>query len=423
MPSSSDSIPTERRSTKASERTLAQFWRRTDSLPGGLATTDGRTFRVLYPGRPNARAGPDFRDAVLASESGQRIVGDVELHLDASGWRGHGHHADPRYNGVVLEVVLTPKRHRAVTTHARIEAPVAVLAPAMPDAPPAQPAATAWPGGLASLDDEALGRLLDEAGDRRFAARAHGFAIELRQGDPDQVLYASLMEALGYAVNRRPLRELAKRVPYAALTAFRGEPRATRLLAIHATLSAASGLLPWVRPDEEAAKLRAMARLLPRRGAMPPESWERFRIRPANHPARRVLGAASLLDRFLDTGLVKGLVERVRGEDSKALPNALVGGLSVPPRIGPGRAGDMAVNVVLPFLHAWALVRRDAELTSLTCERYRRMPALEENEVTREMRRLLGSPGRRVEAGTARRHQGLMHLYRTAVTGAAGPPA
>jgi hypothetical protein len=60
---------------------LAQLWRRAHAL----TTTEGRAFRVLYPGRPNARAGPDFRDAVLASESGQRIVGDVELHLDASG--------------------------------------------------------------------------------------------------------------------------------------------------------------------------------------------------------------------------------------------------------------------------------------------------------------------------------------------------
>ncbi|MBM3948692.1 MAG: hypothetical protein FJ312_05535 [SAR202 cluster bacterium] len=55
-------------------------------------------------------------------------------------------------------------------------------------------------------------------------------------------------------------------------------------------------------------------------------------------------------------------------------------------------------------------------------ERYRGMPALEENEVTREMRRLLGAPSRRVDARTARRHQGLMHLYRTAVAGAAAPP-
>jgi len=334
--------------TRASERNMAKIWRQADALTKGLVTPDGCTFRIIYPGRPNARAGPDFRDAVLASESGQLIVGDVELHLEASGWRGHGHHANPRYNGVVLEVVLTPRRRRAVTTHAREEAPVAVLAPVLPKAPPAGTAAPAWPDGLASLDDEALGGLLDEAGDLRFAARCRGFAIELRRGDPDQVLYASLMEALGYAVNRKPFRGLARRVPYDELSAFKEEPSATRLLAIQATLSTASGLLPWVRPAEDAVKLKTMIRLLPKRGFMPAEAWERFRVRPANHPAQRVMGAASLLDRFLVVGLAAGVAELVRGEDAKVM----VEGLSVPPRIGPGRAGDMAVNVVLPFLHA-----------------------------------------------------------------------
>jgi hypothetical protein len=261
--------------------------------------------------------------------------------------------------------------------------------------------------------------LLDAAGDQRFAARVHGFAVELLRGDPDQVLYASLMEALGYAANRRPFRELARRVPYAGLSAFSTEPRATRLLAIQASLMATSGLLPSVRPAEEAAKLKAMAKLLPRCRAMPPDVWERFRVRPANHPAQRVLGAAALLGRYLDAGLAAGLADVVRQEDAKAL----VQGLSAPPRIGPGRAGDMAVNVVLPFLSAWATEQRDAALAERSLGMYRRMPALQENEVTREMRRLLGAPARRFEAWSARRQQGLMHLYRGAVSGSLQQPA
>ena len=57
--------------------------------------------------------------------------------------------------------------------------------------------------------------------------------------------------------------------------------------------------------------------------------------------------------------------------------------------IGRGRARDMAVNCVLPFLHALAQLRDDAELSQLSLEVYREFPKLQENELTREMRRRL----------------------------------
>ena len=90
-----------------SERALAQLWLRTRVLSSGITTEDGERLRVVYPGRSNPRAGPDFLDAILATESGEILRGDVELHLRAPDWYGHGHHVDPNYNGVILHVVLS----------------------------------------------------------------------------------------------------------------------------------------------------------------------------------------------------------------------------------------------------------------------------------------------------------------------------
>lgn len=39
--------------------------------------------------------------------------------------------------------------------------------------------------------------------------------------------------------------------------------------------------------------------------------WHLFRVRPTNHPRRRILGAAVLLARFLEQGLAAGLREEV----------------------------------------------------------------------------------------------------------------
>ena len=63
------------------------------------------SYEVLFPGVRNQGAGPDFKGAVLRRD-GKTIGGDIELHLDPSGWRAHGHHGDSRYRGVVLQVVL-----------------------------------------------------------------------------------------------------------------------------------------------------------------------------------------------------------------------------------------------------------------------------------------------------------------------------
>ena len=99
------------------------------------------------------------------------------------------------------------------------------------------------------------------------------------------------------------------------------------------------------------------------------EEWKLFRVRPANHPSRRLEGMAALLDRAWDAGLAawsaalvaEGSVAAVRGGLAVAPPScALRTGFdrlrangSGGALIGADRASDLAVNVVLPFARAW----------------------------------------------------------------------
>lgn len=258
--------------SRPSERALAVLWQRAHSLPEGLVTEDGRRLRVVYPGRLNPRAGPDFHDAILATDTGTVITGDVELHLKASDWYAHRHHADPNYNGVVLHVVLWPRGQAMSTQQSGATAPVASIAHATsrlerPDTRP-DGAMARW----RRLRGRTIGEALDRAGDERFLAKSRGFTLELSKTFPDQVLYRALMEALGYASNRRAFGELADMVPIARLARLRKEPPSTRPLAIRAILTGGAGLLSHVRPDEEARLLRAPLRHFPTRRAMSSES-------------------------------------------------------------------------------------------------------------------------------------------------------
>ncbi len=382
------------------EEAVVRLWQSADRLASGLVTQDGSRLKVLYPGRRSSSAGPDFRDCVLSTESGDVVVGDVEVHVTAGGWSAHGHHVDSNYNGVVLHVVLAPTGRSTTTLQSRAEAPVAAIgATRKTEARDADPSRRAEEDTPAS----ALQEKLDRAGDERFRSKANGYAMELEAGDAEQALYAGIMEALGYSANRRPFAALAANVPMAVLRSLRDEPGETRLLAIRAMLVSATGLMSSVSPADAQRFRAVLSNLDPMKKIDKP--WKMFRVRPSNHPLRRIEGAAVLIDRALDEGLVSALARTVREGSHRPV----IEWLTVQPFIGEGRAREIAVNVVLPFMHAWGGVARDRELRNAGKEVFERIPGLADNEITREMKRLL-PPG--VDTRGARRQQGLIHLYK-----------
>ena len=407
------SVP-KRTGERTSERALSALWQRSDSLSEGLVTEEGCRFRVLYPGRSNPRAGPDFHDAIVCTEAGLVITGDVELHLDAPDWYRHRHDTDPNYNGVILHVVLRTKGKRASRQESRRTAPVVSMAGVADTLQASEAPAEGAVAGLGEMEGQGLGDLLDRAGDERFLAKSEGYALEMAETDPDQVLYRALMEALGYASNRKPFRALADRTPIASINVIAEEPATTRLFALKAMLIGSAGLLSHVEPPEEAQQMRRVLKHLPRTRAMSKNQWNLFRVRPANHPVRRLAGAAHILDRHIRCGLVVGLEEEVRGGDGKTLTHRL----TARPFIGKGRARDVAVNVVLPLLYAYAGLKRSHGLRRRCLTLYRTFPNLANNEITREVKRVLGLQEGAMETNTARRQQGLIHIYKSWTTGA-----
>ena len=86
--------------------------------------------------------------------------------------------------------------------------------------------------------------------------------------------------------------------------------------------------------------------------------------------------------------------------------------------IGKDRAGDLAVNGVLPFLHAMASAYPKSSFGAADSflGLYQRFGKLQHNELLREMAaQLLGQPwpevDRRDLVNNARRQQGLLHLH------------
>lgn len=347
------------------ERQLWGWWRGVGR--GVLLTAAGEPVEVLHPGQSRGGGGPDFRDAVL--RLGKALVrGDVEVHLTSQGWRQHRHHHDPGYNRVVLHPVLRCSAPW-VATEAGSRVPVLLLHPGE---------------GTARCRGEpaAAGGWLDAWGEERFLEKAAHFRsrLALAEAEPGQVLYAGLLDALGYGGDREGFRRLARRLPLRELE------------------EAGQG-----REPEERHSLVA-SRLLRAAG----EAGLRPQGRPLNRPERRLEALAHLLVRYGQAGLLAGMAGLLRGVSSPAeLEAGLLVGVRRPALLGRERAAAVAVNVLLPFFWAWGEPALVEKALALYCA----YPRRGENGVVRQMRQMLGLEASMV--GSARREQGLIHLYRT----------
>jgi hypothetical protein len=352
------------------ERFLRHIWSQQYLQHSALRTVDGRTLLVLRVGKLNTEGGPDFRDAAIKL-GGTTFCGDVEIHRTPVEWLRHRHQKDPRYNKVVLHVVLEAAAEGLPTlVSSGRSVPVVILEPFLSES-----IRSIWQKTI--LDERARisetikcfhvnsrvdGTLLKnwirklsierlELKLRRFDERlrelAHLHVLTLRerphryastrvQGNPDdippptrelsqrdlsrrdlweQVLYEGLMECLGYSKNQDPFTRLARAV---TLRRIRDRHLEGEREKIQAFLFGAAGLLPKIRSLREkesqnyvrmlSREWRALKPLY-RSTVLHPADWQFFPTRPTNFPTVRLAAASVLVQRLLREDLFRKMVQ------------------------------------------------------------------------------------------------------------------
>lgn len=425
---------------------MVETWQRLMNR-AGLTTASGEPIRVIYPGRKNDGRGADFRDAVIATSQGV-IKGDIEVHVKSSDWQAHRHHQDPAYNRVILHVVMWNNSQTATELHNGKTAPILTLNTHL-EGPSTHGAGVAHPPagfGMPCLEtakglaSHALAELLDSAGERRFSVKAAQFQAELSQIEASQCLYQGIMGALGYVKNKPPMLKLARRVPLQILQSrAQGKVSDGECLArLQALLLGTAGLLPSQRQnreyqdDEWANKLEGIWASSPDTRAMSEDDWHLFKVRPNNFPPRRIAAMSYLILRYRERGMVEQVVDMIKETPVSRGYFRLEKELGVtahgywashfdfglksynPTLLGRWRAADIAVNVLLPFVLAWGKLNSQPEVEGKTCELYRGYPKLAANTVERHMTKQLGLNSSLVNS--ARRQQGLIHVYNTLCT-------
>lgn len=339
------------------ETDLARRWHRLP-LQTILPLSGGAHCRLVYAGRPGGPQGPDIRDAVIAFGD-EVLCGNVEFHVRCSDWYSHRHHIDPRYNNVILHVVLVYDSPALVSRQDGQPVPILSLNDIATHKTPFPPAGYPCERKMSEISPEHRDMLLRQAGLERFEQKTEHFLKLLRDAQPcepfsayDTCLIPSLAEALGYGRDRDFFRAAG-----------------LRLVGHDADLPEPEGRAPYPSPLDT-GRLQALRKLI--------EQW-------------RASGAWNIMRKLLTTPY-----------DMANTLRALFPGISS------SRADIVICNVVLPFALAVAIREDDTALYARVRRVYLDYPGLASNQVTRAMSKQLRLSR---EPGGACQQQGLHHIY------------
>ncbi len=392
------------------ERDLWLLWQ-DRRLPADLRTRDGRALRILFPGLANTGAGPDFTGALLAFDDGAVQRGDVELHLKASSWEGHGHHLDPKYAGVILHVVLLDDGGPARTLTDAV-VPVLALGPLLDAA--AEPSYRSGAAGPCMQPDaprptaERALTAIRAAGQARFTMRAQFWEGEFAAHNLEHCVLQALLRAAGLGSNAEACAALARSLDGPTFEALLSGTEEQRRTVASAVLLGMAGLLEQARAGDDLRETWTRhSDYWPGR-PLDARQWRRFRLRPANLPEVRLQALAAMLAADGLEGFLEAISALVDRQPAPRTGELLAPLMPDGTAIGRSWALEAWTNVLLPLLAGAGQAQGSATLTERAERLYTTLPGGGDNRVLERMRAIAGlqeMPRRACE------QQGLLHIW------------
>jgi len=365
------------------ERNLYQAWLFQRFILKNLFTCDGQPLSIIDPGQRNESEGPDFVNAQILL-NGSIVRGDVEIHTDNEDWYRHQHEQDPRYNNVILHVVLNSGKDRPIYTQNNRPVPVLMLKVISESEIQEQKHCEMWKG----VEVEGLVEVLGKYADLRFRRKAQAIQTDLTKWAPAVYFYRMILDVLGYSQNRNSFRQLADCLPLPLLySLLETVSESERIITLESILFGVTGFLEQPNQKYLLSCGDYFDGLVDRwqllRDRIPvgnyPHSWHFAGIRPVNHPTRRIAALAQILTAFYPNDPAQSWINQVITQQScrefiawaKSYFQQPVGiwrnhPLFIRPKVrvllGSRRLMDLVSNLLLPFAAAVAAIRQDKKL-------------------------------------------------------------
>ena len=355
------------------ESFLRRLWEERFFATLPLFTLDNQRVEILHCGTHNTNAGPDFLKAKLRI-GGVTFVGDVEFHIHSADWKNHRHDSDPRYNSIILHIILNESgKNIAARTQTFRELPVLSLEKYVQiiweefEKSNAHntlikiPCAEKNTGCTEKIIRQWLEKLALERMEfkiRRCAERMKSivekntFTVSepvnmygevIDEGQPEEIpqhyctlskkdirdkmlwvniLYEGIFEALGYSKNQENFLQLARSVPCASLKNFLAQQKYSleeKEQLIEYILLTAANLIPTkTRDDDEWQYIEQSNSILKKYSAlasvekMKVATWQFFRLHPENFPTIRIAGGSRIVARLLANDYLKKMTELLK---------------------------------------------------------------------------------------------------------------
>lgn len=385
------------------EELLQYIWQAGLFNQDKLQTITGEPVRIIKPGILNRNTGPDFSGALV--RIGNIIwAGQVELHLQSSGWRKHGHHRDLQYQNVILHVVFEQDMQEAdLPNMACIELQDRIPKLLLERYHHLMRTASFVPCGNMARHVPSLvwagwkERLLAERWERKTAIFREW--LEQTHYNWEEVCYRGIAQALGMPVNATPFLQLVQQLPHQLLS--RHKPN---LFQLEALLFGQAGLLQAPAPDaysqkllQEFTHLQHKYKLRP----MAPHLWKFLRMRPSSFPTLRLATLAAIIhqtshlfSRILETEHIQELEKLFFVQPSPYWQQHYRFGKSMdkPAGIGQQMVHNLLINTVCPLLYLYAQHNCISHLHEKALRFIEALPA-ENNSTTRHWDNLhIGGP-------------------------------
>ncbi|HID93955.1 MAG TPA: DUF2851 family protein [bacterium (Candidatus Stahlbacteria)] len=401
-------------------------------------TQSGRQISVISPGALNQEDGPDFKHAKISFDGEPPIAGDVEIHMKSSGWLDHKHNFDPKYNDVILHVVMQDdtlisavredgKRVETLELSRYLDEPIAKII----EEYSGEKRMTRRVCPYTPFDSSIL-EPLEVAGMLRFEERKKRFKQMIEEYGYEQAIYLAIMEALGYVKNEKPFMKLAKLVPIEWIkSVVTNKPKGESVLAVEAALFGVAGLLPSKADgDKYIGKLMDVWDSIKATftNIMRKEEWQFFKVRPSNFPTKRIAGMAHFLVNIYPESIYDFLVSNFSNLSyvenklcESIIPDYFINHTTFgskrqkrgTPLISNTCARIITLNVFLPILSVIYELQGESNLQNEVINIYKNYDKLPENNIIRLMSKRLFGNRKDLKSYCKEIHcQGMLHIFK-----------
>ena len=422
---------------KIAESFLYHIWDE-QHLKKKLQTCDGQKLKILYQGKWNTAAGPDFRNAIILLNS-EKFQGDIEIHRTEYDWRNHNHNENPNFNDVILHIVFQNEHNAKFTiSESGKKIPILTLENNLDEnieklwqkygEKPFDKLQTNSISCLLSesnLTGNEILNILKKLGRKRFQRKCTRFSAELVNSDFNQILYEGIFEALGYSKNKETFLKLAKNITFQKIQGLsnlcKNHKDIFAILAFESGLNIEDFHFDFI--DEKLVNYinSKQSKILAETGenVIQKSDWNFFRLRPQNHPICRMWQISRLLFSTLEKSIINQVLAIFNiSEKTKIKPKTIQNKFyellnqnsGSKYKIGKSRCDDIFVNIVLPVCYIYAETLNYQNLKKFIQEIYLSLPKLSKNYITKyisaRFKKITSSPKINLCA-----QQGMMQLY------------